>query len=475
MSHRPRVVISVTYGFSVRYLWSTGVIEALSAVCEPVVALGWDDEELVATMRARGVEVVRQPDARLDHAHRMYRRRLEAIHQQRLRSPSTAIERRQRQALAPTAKVRAMTEARRLRDRVVLAVPGQAQRVEAGEAAEVARGTNVAEFAAFLHDQRADLLLVVTPYHDQDTLLLDAAATAGVPSLVSVISFDNPTTRRGFPVSAEQVLVWNQFNEQELLRSYPTLRREQIQIIGAPQFDLHHRPELVGDEASWRMQLGLPADRPVILYGGGPAYLVPEETRLVRLIDDAIASGRLGGRPFLLARRHPADHPEPWRRLSGELRHGVVTDPWAPGSNADRGWPSTEDLELQMSSLAHSAVHVNVCSSMTLDGAMFDRPQIGPRFVPDLDRREARRVRDLYEREHWWPITRSGGLHTVDSPEELIRALDQGLTDPAARHAGRRRMVEELLTIDDGAASTRLIDAVAGMLEDRQVPAGGNG
>lgn len=455
-----RVLVAVTYGFTVRYLLPTGVLDQLADVCQPVVALGWDDAELIAEFAAAGIEVVRLPDAELDHTYRMFRRKMSIVHHGRLRSPSAPIERRQRRASVPSELERRVGDLRRLKDRAELALPGRVAALERAEQAELDAGTNVEEFRRFVADVGVDAVVSITPYHDQDGLLLEAAHRVGVPSLTSVISFDNPTTRERILRRSERMLVWNRFNREELLRSYPDLTASRVGIIGAPQFDLHHRPELVLGEQEWRASLGLPADRPIVLYGGGPAGLVPNETRLVSLLDDAIDRGAVGGRPFLVVRRHPAEAPAAWHALGATLRHGVVVDPWAQGSNAHRGWPTTEDLVAQMSTLAHSRVHVNVCSSMTLDGAVFDRPQIGPRFVPGNDRSQQRQVRDLYEREHWFPITASGGLRTADDEAELVAALHAALGDPDAGRSGRARMVEELLTFTDGRCASRLVDEI---------------
>ena len=114
-----------------------------------------------------------------------------------------------------------------------------------------------------------------------------------------------------------------------------------------------------------------------------------------------------------------------------------------------------------MSSLAHAAVHVNVCSSMTVDGAMFDRPQVGPMFVPGADARQARLVRDFYRQEHWQPIARSGGLAMAADERSLVSAIAEGLSDPLTRQAGRRRLVEDVLTFDDGRSASRVVAEVA--------------
>ena len=457
---RPRVLLPVTYGFSVRYLLPTGILDALGRFCSPVVGLGWDDDELSALLRERGIEVQRLPDVHLTHGYRMFRRRIAVLHERRLGSPTSRIQRAQRLSTFPFPRSWAIAVARRWLDALAVSVPGGAAKVEAAERSQIERGTNLSELQAFLERSQVDAVVSVTPYHDQDALLLLAAARRGTPTLTSVISFDNPTTRERLVARSDRTLVWNRFNAAELTRAYADLDPASVEVVGAPQFDLHRRPDLIVDEATWRDRLGLPTGRPVILYGAGPSTLVPGEAGLVELIDRAIDEARVPGSPFLLVRRHPTDPAEPWSALGRRLRHGVVADPWAEGANPSRGWPTDDDLVMSNASLAHSAVHVNVCSSMTVDGSVFDRPQIGPSFVPGATWRQRRTLRSFYRQEHWQPIARSGGLTVVDDEAALVTAIAEALARPESGREGRTRLVKEVLTFDDGRSSERLVAAV---------------
>lgn len=459
MNRTDRLLVPITYGFSVRYLLPTGVLDRLRDMSTPVIGLGWDDDELSDLLTARGFEVLRLPDPRLSHDYRMYRRRIALIHQRRLDSVTTKIKRRN--DVEPNPSVRLIARVREVLDRIALHRPNGIAATEAAESAAVEAGTNAAEFSGFLSANDIDAVLSIAPYHDQEGLLLWAAGRLGIPSATSVISFDNPTTRGRWLARSECVLVWNAFNADEALRSYPDLTSDDVAVIGAPQFDLHRRSDLVMDESKWRAGLDIPENRPIILYGAGPSDLVPGEAGLIEIIDRAITRGRLPGTPILLVRRHPNDPPEPWRELDQRLQNSRLVDPWPTRSAAFRGWPSDEDLVAQMSSLAHSDVHVNVCSSMTLDGAMFDRPQVGPTFVPNANRRIRRRIRSFYEQEHWLPISRSGGVTYAADEDELIAAIRNGLERPELLSTERRAMVESVLTWDDGGSSQRLVDAVA--------------
>lgn len=460
------MLLPLTYGFSVRYSVPTGLVGELAASCELVVGLGWDDEELRTILEGAGAQVVELPSSRLDHEYRMFRRQLLELRDRRLDSPTTPIRVARQRAELRGRRDLLIDSVRRRRDRLQLLRPGAIEALEGAEPDQVERGTNATEFRSFLDLHRIDAVVSLTPYHDQDALLLWGARTTGRPSFTSVISFDNPTTRERLMVRSETTAVWNSYNRDELVRTYPDLSPASVRVTGAPQFDLHRRADLRMSRADWCDALGLPADRPVVLYGAGPGNLVPHERELVELIDHAIASGRLPGRPHLLVRRHPVDPPDSWAGVAARLRHGSVVDPWLEGPNAYRSWPTEQDIVVQMSTLEHAEVHVNVCSSMTLDGAAFDRPQIGPSFVPGADRGASRRVRDLYRQEHWAPIQRSGGLAVADDPESLVRELSVALEHPDRRHEGRQRMVREVLTFDDGHSTRRLVDEIRFALLD---------
>ena len=461
---RPRVAIPLTYGLSVRYLVPTGLLEQLGAVCEPIVGIGWDDPELAARIEQAGAMATRLPAPHQDHDFRRIERMLDVAHGRRLRSPTTGISRRWRRQEQPVA-TRLPTLARQLRDRATALRPGNERRLLAAEAAALGGHTNVAEYAAWLDEHRIDAVVSMTPYHRDDQLLQWAAVAAGLPVVSAIISFDNPTTRGRMPVLGDRVLVWNRANRAEIERSYPDLAPGIVHVIGAPQFDLHRDPMRVLDEPTWRARLGLPVDRPVILYGAGPELLLPGEPALVEAIDAAIADGRIAGRPVVLLRGHPADPAERWREL--DARANVVVAPGWGRADGGLAWPSDDEIDLQMSTFAHAAVHVNVCSSMSIDGAAFDRPVITPTFVPGAPRSIQRRLRSLYRQEHWQPIARSGGVEEVGDEMALVAAIDRALVDPGARHEGRRRLVAELLTFDDGRSSARFVDEVADVLAGR--------
>jgi hypothetical protein len=278
--------------------------------------------------------------------------------------------------------------------------------------------------------------------------------------VTSILSFDNITTRGWIPVIFDRYLVWNNYNRRELLRGYPEIEEHQIEIVGAPQFDFYWRSAFMIDEAEWRNKLKISSDRKVILFGGTSQYVAMPETEIAIQIDRAIQEKRIVDDPLLLIRRHPNDPIERWEHVRINTKHVVWDDPWEQGKSLVHANIRPEDIAKLAATLKYCVVHVNASSTMTIDGAIFDRPQIGPAYDPNGNQAYTRVMRDLYVREHYVPITESGGLSVAFSPDQLIHAINEGLLQPEKFVSGRQKLVREICTFVDGQATNRVLSAV---------------
>jgi len=340
--------------------------------------------------------------------------------------------------------------------------PGADQNLDRHFSILLRSDTNLAEFDRFLGQHRIDAVLTPTPYHQAEELLLLAAAERGLRLVTSIISFDNITTRGWIPVTFDRYIVWSDHNRNELLRGYPEVDSSDVVVAGAPQFDFYHQPQWFWDESEWRNRLGIEHERPVILFGAGPPQIVPHEPQFVSLLDDAIGRGSIPGEPLLLVRRHPMDDPERWKRALRGSQHVLYDDPWVVRGRPERSAPDADAIAKLCSTLRHSDVQMSTSSTMTVDGAALDRPQVGPAF--DTSGRYDRMTRDLYLREHWLPITASGGMEIAFDPDSLVQAANRGLRNPGERSRQRAEMVRSVTGNTDGRATERVVSAVLEVL-----------
>jgi CDP-glycerol glycerophosphotransferase (TagB/SpsB family) len=209
----------------------------------------------------------------------------------------------------------------------------------------------------------------------------------------------------------------------------------------------------------------LPKDRPVILFGGGFYFCAPHEPRFLQQIDEAIQQGEIPGNPIVLFRNHPVDPIKRWQPILEKAKNVVYDDPWPKGHVTGHSNVRERDVQKLTSCLFHSRVHVNIASTMAIDGSILDRPQIGPAYDDTPGRRYERTSRDLYQQEHYLPISRSGGLEIVHSRNELIAAIRSALENPSRLREGRKRLIQEVCTYNDGRATERVAEGVRKFLE----------
>ena len=461
---KPRVLVPVSLQFSVRYLLRSGLVSRLRENAQLVIQLAWEDDELAREFEAEGCEVHPLHKAKWGTSYTHARMFVNMWYERRLASPSAAIRERRANLDRPF-RDRMQKRIDRFIRRASLDIPGFTARVRGQEAELFLKDTNAAGAQAQIDSLRPDAVFSITPFLLDDEMTVRLCALAGMPMLTAILSFDNLTTRSWMPVTFDRYLLWNRHNAQQLRRGYPEIDESRIGIVGSPQFDFYWRPEYVWPEDEWRQALGLPAGCPVILFGGGFYTCAPHEPQFLGHLDDAIERGEIPRDAVILFRRHPVDPIGRWKAVLDSARHVIYDDPWKLGPRV-LGHTNVrhEDIAKLASTLYHCGVHVNVASSMTVDGAIMDRPQVGPAYDASPSRKYHRAAMECYLQEHYLPIYHSGGVAVARSRGELVAAVRSALENPAHAADGRRSIVEEICTFSDGRSAERVAAQFASFL-----------
>ncbi len=341
------------------------------------------------------------------------------------------------------------------------ATPGGLERIQKRESALFWSDTNARDVEQQLGQLKIDAVFCLTPFLNDEEMAVRVCATSGVPSAAAILSFDNLTTRPWIPIPFDLYLLWNRHNVEQLRRGYPQTAGCETKIVGSPQFDFYWKPEYIWSEEEWRGRLGLPPDRPVLLFAGGYFTCAPHEPQFLGQLDDAIEATEIPGKPVILFRRHPVDPLERWQEVLQRSKHILVDNPWQLGAKIlGHTNIGTEDIAKLASTLYYCGVHVNVASTMTIDGAIFDKYQVGPAYDDSPSRKYDRAAFECYQQEHFLPIAQSGGISIARNRKDLILAVRAGFTNPEDMHEGRQRIVEEICTFNDGKCTQRVALAV---------------
>ena len=219
------------------------------------------------------------------------------------------------------------------------------------------------------------------------------------------------------------------------------------------------------DENSWRRGYGIPNEKKIILYAGGYFDVAPNEQDWLMQIDQAISTERIKGKPIILFRMHPVDPIDRWEKVLKDSENIIYTEPWKiRGEIKGKTNISTDDIKNLCSTLKWTDVHINASSTMTVDGAIFNNPQIGPAYDEGDGKIFDSTNKAIYERRHFKPIVESGGLKIAKSKDELIKYINNSLENPQKYEAERKRMVKEICNFDDGKSSIRFISHLRKLL-----------
>jgi len=383
---------------------------------------------------------------------------LNVWHLKKINTPTTAIDNRRNYYLSPK-RYRARRIIRNFAYSILSAFPPYIFFLRNRQKRLIKSDTNFHEYASLIESINPDIIFCLTPYFIEEELLLRAAEANNIPISTAILSFDNLTTRGYLSVKFEEYYLWNKYNVEELKRIYPESRNKEVKIVGPPQFDFYYDRSYLWTEERWRGSLNLPPNRPVILFGSASKIIAPQEEQWLIHLDEAISKGEIIQNPLVLLRRHPNEGIERWLILMDQLKNVILDEPWKSGKDKLGKTNITRfDIEKLVSTLYHCQVHINASSTMTVDGAIFDRPQIGPAY--DEVGKTGRLAKEIYLREHYLPITQSGGLDIVFNRQELIQAVNNAFSDPARFSIGRKKIVEEICTYSDGLSTERVTNAL---------------
>lgn len=310
------------------------------------------------------------------------------------------------------------------------------------------------KYRQWMTEKRIDCMFTVSPFLQEINLMGRVLSDMNKPVLASIHSFDNVTKRKWQPFLFHHYLVWNKHNQEELEGIYKQLNKNAVTITGAPQFDFHFDSSYIIPKEEWLKLMGLPVGKKIVLYAGGVDVHFPTEPQYVAYLNEAIDTGQIDSNTVILLRSHPLCNIERWEAFIGSAKHVVFYQPSQGSGKNNYGNVLPIDISILISSLYYCDVHINLCSSMTVDGSIFNKPQIAPYF-DDINKECEPALRAIYEQKHYRPIVESGVLQFASSKSELIELVNKNLNKPLGI-SNCRRCVEEIITYTDGASAKRV-------------------
>jgi hypothetical protein len=259
---------------------------------------------------------------------------------------------------------------------------------------------------------------------------VQAAKGIGIPTVFSMFSWDNITTKGTFHSTPDYYIVWNEALAKELVELHG-ISREQIYITGAQRFD--RLIDTVGGYILPREEFcriaGLDADKKFILYVcstfilDGQLNKSLDEDVLVLEITKDLEMHKETKDAQILVRPHPQNLTVvPALLAAGGKNISVFPNPGE--------FPDTEEKRRMFyNSIYHSIAVVGVNTTAFLEAAALDKPCI---TIIDEVSSETQQL------PHFHHLADAGFLETAHNTDELARIL-KDITAGVDAHAENRR------------------------------------
>jgi hypothetical protein len=451
-----RILVTIVGQGSVTHIVRTGILQNMQSFCTPVVGILWDDESLRNELTELGIENHVFPPFTTSVPYYALRQKINVWYLSKiLQSPSTTIQSRYLSQYASTKKNVKNKVKGLITSFKHNILPGYTTKLVANEKEELKKESVFSIYKNWFEALNIDGLYTITPFMQEVELLALICREKNLPIIAAVHSFDNLTKRGWTSVTFDHYIVWNKYNKAELKRIHSTLSDKNITISGAPQFDFHFNISNLPCKEEWLTKMKLPPRKKIILYGGGPATLFPNEPQYLQHLLEAFKNKQLLQDAIILFRSHPLDKMQRWKEATGESEY-IVYDK-APNGTIKLDYTNVTkyDVEQLITTLMYTDVHINLCSTMAIDGSVFKKPQIAPAYDEAKGARSDL-LKSMYYQEHYLPILKSGNVHLASSEKELIALVNQALQYPTTLTQHADACVKEIITYTDGKSAERV-------------------
>jgi hypothetical protein len=296
-----------------------------------------------------------------------------------------------------------------------------------------------------LTDNPVDILFFTHQRPPFIALLTTAAKKQAIPTASFIFSWDNLASKGRMAASFDHYLVWSDLMKDELQEFYKKVQANQIHVVGTPQFEPYVLDEFKKDHDWMLRKFDLDPDKKIICYSCADQSIGPNDPIVIATIAGAIQEGKIENAQ-LLVRTSPAEDPSRFDDVRKKFPHIKWNYPhWKlTRENHPELWsqriPFKEDIAELRSILEYADLSINMCSTMSLDFMLFDKPVINTVFG-NLENGLYNDQRFL-KYQHYKNVIDSGAVVIAKTPVQLVDQINQSLDAPQLRLDNQQRLLD---------------------------------
>lgn len=292
--------------------------------------------------------------------------------------------------------------------------------------------------------------------------LVAAAQNLGIKTSSFIFSWDNLASKGRMAARFDSYLVWSDLMKKELLHFYPVTRAEDVEIVGTPQFEPYIMPEYESNKNDFFKRFKIDPLIKTICYSCGDISTSQNDALYIETIALAIKEGHVPEEVNFIVRTSPAEGPErflylkekfpfiSWNFPDWFVSREEHPEPWS------QRIPRANDIKDLRALLQYTDLNLNMCSTMSLDFMLFNKPVINPVFGNEEN--------GLYNDQrflkfgHYEKVVESGAVKISKNKAELIEAINTYLMDPQIDNTERIKLLDLQIGKSLEGTSTRIVE-----------------
>lgn len=289
---------------------------------------------------------------------------------------------------------------------------------------------------------------------------LYAAQQLKIPTSTFIFSWDNLASKGRMLGAFDSFLVWSHLMKAELLHFYPNVAAEKVKVVGTPQFEPYVMPKYETTVEDFLQKFQLDANKKTICYSCADVSIGQNDPVVIMAIANALRNNAIKYKTQLIVRTSPAEDDSRFKVIKDEFPEIVWNVPkWIlTRNNHVESWsqriPTVADISELRSLLENVDLNINMCSTMSLDFMLFDKPVINTVF--------GNAENGLYDDQrflkygHFKKVVDSQSVTIAKNEIELINQINQALTNPKERTVQRKEMIDLQISEPLGGTSKRI-------------------
>jgi hypothetical protein len=290
-----------------------------------------------------------------------------------------------------------------------------------------------------------------------------AAQELGIPAATFIFSWDN-VPKATMVIETDYYFVWSDLMKKELLFYYPYIQEQNIFVTGTPQFESHFDTSKLLSRKEFFHQNDLCSDKKYICYSGDDVTTCPDDPKYLEDVAEAVRTLNDEGYNLrIIFRRCPVDFSDRYDYVLSEFKDIItpIIPLWKKiGEDWNTVLPTQADLNLQMNTIAHTEMVINLGSSMVFDFVTHNKACAFINYDVAVKTDSNWSVKKIYNYIHFRSMPDRNAVYWINSPTDIDEIIKKGLESNSSIIESAQKWFEIINKHKPQLASKRIWNAI---------------